>query len=377
LTQRVAHIITGLERGGAESFLYRFLSFENRKLDYLVISLGGPGVFGPLLRNKGIQVEALCVTGVWSFFTSIFKVRRLLQEYQIQLVQSWLYKADLYAVLVVLFCKVPLIWNVRQTNTSHKMNSYSTLIVSRVLSLLSRKAPDHIVYCANTAQSSHERMGYRREIGSVIPNGVDCELFKVGKQNRNLMRCSLKIAIDVPVIINVGRYDPQKGHLDFLRCASLISKHLPKAIFCLVGKGVSWDNPLLAAEIQRLDLKNSCLLLGERPDIPQLLDCADVYLSCSLGEGWPNAIAEAMASRLPVVATDVGDSRQIIGCSGYIACVSDIQGLSKMVIDVFALSVGQRRELGHRARERIKTQYSVDSSVQQYESLYQSIRIVC
>ena len=370
---RIAHVITGLQRGGAEAFLYRFLTNEENQLDHMVISLGNGGVYGPLLEQRSIRVFSVGLKGLTDLFPAIRRLNRLLEDHQIELVQSWLYKADFVAALALKSSMIPLIWNIRQSNVSFRYNTPSNIVVSRILSRWSARVPAYIVYCAHAARQAHEQMGYSATSVKVIPNGIDCDIFYSDQALRQRARHIMDVDDDEFVIANVARYDPQKGHADFLKCASKLIKAHSRLKFVLIGKGMEDSNRELRDLVRLLGLDSFVMLLGERDDVPRLLNGSDLYLSCSVGEGWPNAIAEAMACALPVVATDVGDTQLILGSAVRAVTVHDVKTLADQVSKVIEMPTVDRRELGHMMRKRVVSEFSVAGSARQYEALYSNV----
>jgi glycosyltransferase involved in cell wall biosynthesis len=113
--------------------------------------------------------------------------------------------------------------------------------------------------------------------------------------------------------------------------------------------------------------------LGLRRDLPALLDAADGFVLASAWEGMPLAVGEAMAMEKPVVATDVGGVRELVGDAGVIAPPRDSNTLARAMIDVMQRSKEARSALGNSARMRIQSNFSMDARADDWEALYQSI----
>lgn len=129
------------------------------------------------------------------------------------------------------------------------------------------------------------------------------------------------------VIGMVACFKPQKAPLDFIKLASVIKKDFPNAKFILVGDGVLREK--VRVLIDKLNLKEQVILTGWRHDVASILSCLDVFVLTSLWEGLPIAVLEAMATGLPVIATDTGGISEVVlhGKTGYLVKPGDIEAL--------------------------------------------------
>lgn len=111
--------------------------------------------------------------------------------------------------------------------------------------------------------------------------------------------------------------------------------------------------------------------LSERQDLPQLTAALDIVLSSSaFGEGFPNVVGEAMACGVPVVATDVGDTAQVLGQAGRIVPPRDPRRLAAALEEMLSLTTDQRQSLGSVGRQRIVAEFSLESVVPRYEERF-------
>ena len=143
----------------------------------------------------------------------------------------------------------------------------------------------------------------------------------------------------------------------------------------LAGKGVDQTNDDLGEAITQAGLNDCVSLLGYRKDMVDLIAGLDVYAMPSRwGEGFPNVIGEAMASGVPCAATDVGDSRWIIGNTGQVVPPGDVQTFAyEALLPLLNLSPDEREARGIAARQRILANFSIDAVVAQYEDLYATV----
>jgi glycosyltransferase involved in cell wall biosynthesis len=152
----------------------------------------------------------------------------------------------------------------------------------------------------------------------VIANGYALNTLTPDLQARRAVREALSIAPEVFVFGMVARYDPQKDHVNLLQALSQV-KLAGHAFVCLLaGVGMDDGNAPLLKQIEAAGIAQQVRLLGQRNDIPALMNALDVHVLSSLGEAFPNVLAEAMACGTPCVSTDVGDAALIMGDHGWV-----------------------------------------------------------
>ena len=151
-----------------------------------------------------------------------------------------------------------------------------------------------------------------------------------------------------------------------------MAEKFPSAYFLLVGRDVSLQHPHLTGIVPD-NLQHRFCIAGERQDVTRLMQTMDVFCLSSWSEAFPNVIGEAMATGVPCVATDVGDSAVIVGNTGKVVPPSDNRKLSEGLLSMLRMSSDERHELGRIARERIEREYSLRSAVSRYQEIYDSI----
>jgi glycosyltransferase involved in cell wall biosynthesis len=137
----------------------------------------------------------------------------------------------------------------------------------------------------------------------------------------------------------------------------------------LCGYGVTREDPKLRALVEPLG--DRVLLLGQRKDVPRVLNGFDLAVSSSHGEALPLAVGEAMASGIPMVATDAGDSAELVGDTGLIVPTDDPDALAAAVLELVSAGPEDRAERGRRARERISSRYSMEAMVTRYIEVWE------
>jgi glycosyltransferase involved in cell wall biosynthesis len=368
-------VITGLSTGGAEAMLLKLLEkIDRNRFAPTVISLTTAGEIGPRIEALGIPVHAMGMTpGALSLikFVSLIRLLRLLKP---DLVHTWMYHSDLLGGLAARFAGIKaVVWGIRHSNLSPKQNKRSTLQVMKVCALFSGWLPMRILTCSVRAQSVHVSAGYRADKMMLIPNGFDLSRYHADTEARNTVRVEIGLVPDTPLVGLVARNDPQKNHAGFVEAAARVHATMPQVHFVLVGAGIDTDNKNITELIEKAGLTSVVHLLGRRDDIPRLMASFDLLVSSSFGEAFPNVLGEAMASEVPCVVTDVGDSALIVGSTGYIVKPADSPALSEAILTLLELSPIERRALGQAARQRVEQMFDIDVVVRCFENLYQEV----
>ena len=369
---RLVHIITGLEAGGAETMLYKLLKDMNQTLFYNeVISLTGLGSIGRKLRGLGFKVTAMGMRRGAPSPMMLLKLFFLLRKSRPDLVQTWMYHSDLIGGIVARLCGIEnLCWNIRHCNLDKGKNKFLTLLTAKACAILSGLIPSRIICNSHAGKRTHSDFGYVDQKIQVIPNCFDLGDFFPDAKIRNQVRKTLRIDRDTFVFGHVGRYDVQKNHEGLFRSFAFVVERYPDALLVCCGKGVSSENRKIIDQIQSLNLCENVLLLGLRKDVSEVLNAFDLLVSSSVGEGFSNAIGEAMAVELPCVVTDVGDSARVVGSTGWVVDPDCHESLAEAMTLAMDAPREELRKRGRRARRRMGEIFSVEAIISSFEQLY-------
>lgn len=370
----VVHIINLTAWAGAEGVLHRLIQrLHPAEVANSVISLGRDDEYLARYAALGIPTAAVGLRSVRSAPGGLCRLTRLLRAWRPDVVQTWMYHADLAGGLAARWAGcVPVAWNLRRTEPDRPDLARSTVQVARLSAWLSWRLPARIVCCAEAARVSHAAFGYDESRMVVIPNGFDSDVYRPDTSARAAVRAELGLA-DEPVVVLVARHHPKKDYPTFLAAAQRIAAELPTARFLLVGQDVEPANRTLMALVASAELTDRVCLLGPRTDLPRLYAAADVSCLCSLEEGFPNVVGEAMACGLPCVVTPAGDAAVIAGDTGAVVPFSDPAALSRELLALLRLPPADLATRGLIARRRIIENFSLDSMVARYRELWLSL----
>lgn len=228
-------------------------------------------------------------------------------------------------------------------------------------------------YTAVIAAVSKPLLSYLRDVDGLpsaklhlVPNGVDSSVFRPGEP-RGELRSRFGLSANRVVIGHVARFSPVKNHALLLDAFALTHYRHPEAFLALIGDGSL--RPEIEQRIAVLGLQSHVGLWGLADDLAPLYRDFDVFVLSSIAEGTSMSILEAMASGLPVVATDVGGNSDLIGDSGVLVPTQDAAALSA-ALEHLILSPDDRMALGRAARLRVENQYSESGMADRYEWFY-------
>jgi len=355
----ILFLIPSLELGGAERQLVGLASTMRRHGWYVVVvTMYGGGPLERDLRERGIVPHSLRKRSRWDLPVVAARLVRILRRERFDIVHGYLSTPNLLVTLLAPLAGRPaVVWGIRASDMDLRRYGRAAAISFHLGARLARFAD--LVICNSTAGLEHHAAhGYPRRRMVVVPNGIDGERFRPDPDARAAVRTEWDVAGAAPVVGIVGRLDPMKDHATFLRAAALVASERPDVTFVCVGDGPAAYRATLETMAGGLGLGGRIRWVGARHDMPRVYNALDLKVSASAwGEGFPNVVAEAMASGVPCVVTDAGDSAMVVGETGWVCRAGDAAGIAEAIRT--ALSSGDMlRAHGAHARERILREFT-------------------
>lgn len=368
---KLIFVITGLPIGGAEMVLLKLLERINRKkFSPHVISLTEDGEIGPRIAALGIPVEALGMRrGIPNPIRFLCLARRL-RQLKPDIVHTWMYHANLMGGLAARLAGVPVvIWTIFSSDLLSTASLLTKLTVSWCAKM-SSWLPDCVQYDSHQGKVYHAKIGYSEHRSLVIPNGVDLKEFIPNEQAKQEVRQEMGVSSKTPMIGLIARFDPIKNHDGFIRAAGYLHRDMLEVHFLMAGQSIEWSNPVLKKAIEDAKLTDVFHLLGQRDDIPRITASLDLACLTSWSESFGIVLIEAMACGVPCVSTDCGEQSSILGDTGWLVPIGDMEGLAAKWAAFFSLSKNDRRLIGETARVRVTDQFELGAVVKRYEAMY-------
>lgn len=360
---QVLHVITGLGLGGAENMLTSLaLRSADAGMTPEIVALVPGGENAARMRAAGVPVSDLGMRRGLPDPRAVRKLALAIRAARPHVIQSWMYHADLLALAARATLprgeRPRLVWGVRCSDMDVSRYSPALRLIIGTCARLSAR-PDAVLVNSHAGRTVHEQLGYRPRRFEVVENGIDTDRFRPDPAARAEMRRTLGLGRDAVVLAHVARRDPMKDHESYLAALD----RMPQVTGLAIGLGT-----------ETLPERPNLLRLGPRTDIPRLLAASDFVVSSSaFGEGFPNVLAEGMATGAPAIATDVGDAARIVGDTGRIVKPRDVDGLARAIRELVSETPSARAARRAQARARIEAVYPLARSAQAYAALYRAL----
>ena len=380
-TIRVCHVITLLELGGAqENTLY---TVSHMKPPFVPALVCGPGgILDEDARRLGVRVRyvpSLCrAVRPARDLAAFLALVRVFREERPDIVHTHSSKAGILGRLAARRARVPKIVHTIHGYGFHVGQPWAQNRTFLALERLAARCTDRFIAVsrANLEEGLALRL-FTPDKVSLIRSGIALREFGGAPSGpgepvlRGSLRRELGLPEDAPLVGMVACLKPQKSPLTFVEVAARVARDVPGAVFVVAG-----DGELRSAVERRaaeLGLEGRLRLLGWRRDIPNVMASLDVLLHTSLWEGLPRVLPEAIASGVPIVATRVDGTRDILldGSTGIVCAAGDVEALAGGVRRLL-LDRNLGRFLAGRARAVLR-EFDIDEMVRSQERLYLSL----
>lgn len=384
----VMQIIDNLDIGGAQEVV--------RTLIEHLASAGCQPIVctfkdGPLRRDieqLGIKVEVLperrhSIVTFPLFVLDMIRIWKslaeLVQKYRIDVIQTHLLRSLDFLVLLLLYTTNlrVVLW----TFHSASFELIASMLPKFKWLLIPKKYSHRLLYrCAShlvsgfiavsdqVEQAMIETIGPIQNKITVIYNGVDVKRY--GKPvDKVTIRSQLGLEANARLIAVVATLREPKGHRYLIEAVAAIVPRHPDLHVLFIGDGELKEE--LRAQVKRLNLDGHIHFLGSRSDVPELLAASDFFVLPSLWEGLPMALLEAMATGLPIVATEVSGTVQVVvpNETGILVPPGDVQRLAQAIEQLLS-DPAQAQRMGAAARRRVEAEFSAQKQADEHMALY-------
>ena len=384
----VMQIVLDLNIGGAQEVVRTLV-------EYLALDDCTPVVCtfrdGPLrqdIERLGIEVEVLhprrySIEALPLFIFDMIRIwrslARLVKKHKIDIIQTHILRSLDFLVLLLLYTTNLriVLWTFHSVNfdlTVDDLPKYKWLLAPKKYGLrfLYRAAlyfvSGYIAISEKVGMSMVDVIGSIGEKITVICNGVDTKRYDHA-DDKTLIHSQLGLEADVLIIAMVGTLKKVKGHCYMIEAMASIVPQYPELHLLLIGDGELREE--LQAQTSRLNLDRHVHFLGNRHDVPNLLAASDIFVLPSLWEGLSMALLEAMASSLPIVASEVSGTVQAIIPyeTGLLVPPGDVQKLAEAIRQLLS-DPGRAKAMGIAARRRVEAEFSAQRQVGEHIALF-------
>lgn len=365
-SRRLTMAITELDVGGAEKAFVRIaIGLKNLGWQVSVISLRNAGPLATLLETENIEVTALEAGGLPDI-RAVFRLRRELRRKPADILLTFLHQANLAGRIAGRFAGVSrIVCGIRVADRR---------LVVTLPERITKGLVDRYVAVSHSVARLHQELCHIDEMRMVaIPNGVDVDAIDAAVP---AIRSEMGCTPEDRVVLCVGRLSAQKAPLDafdaFRRMTEQFPVLRPNARLLYIGEGELRTD--LQRRVDELGLQNAVLLPGWRPDVWRLMKSANALLLASHWEGLPNVVLEAQAAGLPVVATAVDGTQELIQdrLTGRLAPPGDTTAMATALGEIL-LNNEEASELARNARRQVSEHYRWNDCVEQFDQVLRSL----
>jgi glycosyltransferase involved in cell wall biosynthesis len=364
------YVVDHLKIGGAQTHLVQVLSRLDRdRFVPMVCALKADGELRGVLEGMGVPVFdgglGRTLMG-WGGARVLLRLAGLLRRERVDVAHSYLFHPNVLAPIAGRLA------GVRAAVVSKRSLDRYPSPIRRYACRVGNALADRITVNAEAiGRFVRSEEGCRAEKMVLIPNGVSDDTLNASFDGRR-KRAELGLAPDGHVVGAVSRLAWKKGIRYLLEAAPQVLESVPDASFVIAGDGPLREE--LEAQAGALGIRDRVVFLGSRRDGLELLSAFDVFVLPSVIEGMSNALLEAMAMGLPVVATGVGGNMEVVadGRTGFLVPPGDPDPMAAAIVKLLhAPEMG--REMGAAGRRLVRENYRVDVMVRRIEGLYETL----
>ncbi|MCI5140150.1 MAG: glycosyltransferase [Candidatus Electrothrix sp. ATG1] len=369
---KVLHLISSRGLYGAERIILNLIGSTDRTRFIPSLALlqveGYPNMeLIEAVQAKGAQGHVITCRK-WVDLEAVGQTRELIRRENIALVHCHEMKGRLYGLLAAMGTPARLI------TTNHNWIRSDVLVTcfESLDAFYIRFFPKIVAVSPEVRQLMRRYLTPAKKM-QVIINGIDMQEFRKDQQAREKIRREFHIAPETQLIGAFGRISPEKGQKYFLAAAAQVLKVFPEARFLIVGDGFQGEE--MREYTVALGISKAVIFAGFRSDVAALYSALDIFVLPSLLEGTPMALLEAMATELPVIASDVGGVGRIIrhGENGLLVPSADANALAAEIRKLLTDDMTKATQLAKNAVLTVEARYSARKMSEDYMVIYDQL----
>ena len=368
---KVGFLIRRLGFGGAERQLICLAAgLAKRGHEIVVFTYYVNGSLDSDLLDAGVRLVCLNKTSKWETLTFLYRLISNLRKEHLDILYSFSISANVLGRISVYLVnpKPKLVWRIATSYLDYSKYDFSAKLLSWVERALSRTVP-LIVSNSYAGREYALETGFKSPSIKVIPNGISISNPCLTPKLIEDIRRQWGVPIESRLVGIVGRIDPIKGYEVFINAAKRINDQSQSNFFLCLGDGPSDYLNSLKTMVRDQKLESRFIWLSASRDVHKIISCLDVLVCPSLGEGFPNVVAEGLLCGVLTVASDVGDVAKIIPCDDFV--VNNLTGENLAIAIIKALDTIGSESLQYRilCQKMMVEKYSVDRFVDRTEKL--------
>lgn len=352
----VIHFITSLRRGGRERQLATIYKFSDKEKETIKI-ITFYYIPNSYLHEYNMEEDVIFIKQK-SFIKRLAELRNILLNEKPDIIWTWGGLEATYAFILSFSNKFVHI----NGSIRNGIVRFNKTQIERLLILHLSK---NIV-----ANSKAGLKANRIKRGNILYNGIDGKFFSDNRKENLIFQFSEEnksFSIDCPIIISLANFEPYKDYFTIFKALEIIRSKKIQFKYLIIGEGP--DRIKVEKDILKNNLGEFVILLGHRQDVTELLSLSDLFIHSSRGEGCSNAILEAMAAGLPVIASNTGGTSEIVNNS--VGRLFEFQNEVQLAdrIEELILDKNLREQLGNQAKIKARNEFSIERMMSNYYSI--------
>jgi len=362
--KKILHLITGLEIGGAEIMLLKTLPKMQNDFDNCVCTLLKDGPIGEKLRETGIITYHLDFS-LSNSLRSILLFRRIIKDFKPNILVTYLIHSDLFGRI---FGRT---FGIQEIICSQRGSLQKWEFLRFFDRLTKSLVTKYIVQTEIAKKELMTKLNLPEEEFEVIPNAIDVAEYEF-KLDTNAKKKELGINPNNQSIVCVSNLHKGKGHKYLLEAFEEVYKNNKDVNLLIVGDGE--QRTTLEEQNKNYASRNNTYFLGKRNDVKEILKISDIFVLATEKEGMSNAIMEAMATGLPIIATNISENKELL-LSDRTRILVPPKNVSALTdtIEELLINISFRTSLKENAKKYIKTKYDVNIVIPKFVQLFKSL----
>lgn len=362
----VLYVITGLGGGGAEKVVVDLADRMSALGHQVKVAyLKGEIIVRP--KNNNIELVYIGLESLKNSKNAYLNYKNLILKFKPDVVHAHMVHANIFTRIARKFIPIPkLICTAHSNNEGGKLRMFAYKVTHRLANLTTN--------VSISACESFEELGAVPKGGmQAIYNGIDLNEFKYDQQSCDHIRSSLEIDSKRTLFLAVGRFHHAKDYPNLIQAFSLMVVHKrfdQRPILIIAGDGEERAN--IEKTISDHNLNDDIKLLGRRDDIADLMSAADFFVLSSSFEGFGLVVAEAMACKAFVIATDCGGVKEVMGGYGLLAPPKNSELLAHQILAAMSMNETEVNDNNKNALTYVEHHFDLDKIIEQWLEIYAS-----
>ena len=352
---KILHLITGMAAGGAEHMLYKVL--PTLEGEHFVVSLMNLDFWGTPLKKRGVKVKFLGLNK-FNILSVTWKLMRIIKKEKPDIINCYLLHTNIYGRFIGKLFRKKVVCSVRNV---HRETKFLNFIDKYTQFLVDEYTPNSEA----VKEFIINKIGINKKKVRVIPNSIEVEKYNI-KIDRKKYFKEFKIPKENKVFGCIGSFKKQKGHTYLIDAFAKLLKKNPNNSLILIGEGKLREE--IEAKTRKLGLQNNIKFLGNRKDTPKLINFMNYLVLPSLHEGMPNVLLEAMASKTPILCTNIRENTDLVGDKAIIFPKKDVEALYKAL-----MNPNKKKKNMDYLNKKVKKEYSIKNTQRLMIKLYEEL----